>query len=191
MQLASSLLLFDTLVVVWWYAHLTNKLATTASKQLKFEQARWLIQNKPIVVLDVHRWQDARGNEAAKYVVRNEAPGVAINVYFVEPADRGWKPSAFGAIAPGASVDLVANAVDTPIRDRKGTKPSRIVVAESIATRTTQQWIVTLNVLDKYGDVHHRFVEFDHRKGITWQTALNEMIGEWDRQMREMRDALG
>ena len=49
--------------------------------------------------------------------------------------------------------------------------PARLIITEAMATRT-QQWIVTLNVFDREGNVRHRVVDFDPHERLSFQHVL-------------------
>jgi hypothetical protein len=87
-----------------------------------------------------------------------------------------------GAIEAGGKRDLPA-AVEDPLRDHHGGMPHRILITEAIKTRT-QQWIVTLNALDRQGGVHHAIVDFDAEKEITTlEQVLAKHGGRFQREL--------
>ena len=190
-SLLSGLLLFDNLCVLWWYSDRTNQLAAIAQKQLHFQWTQWQIGNKPLVFLDAHRWTDKNGLDACEYVLHNVALGVAINMHVTHRGDDGrWIVEAFGALPSGGKLKIPGLKYNDPLRDHGGRMPGRIVIAEAIRSRSKQQWIVTVNVLDARGDVHHQFVDFDHRDGITLAQILDETGAEFELQIKQMRHAL-
>lgn len=138
--------------------------------------------NKPIVFFDANVTIDARGVRAVHYVARNVGTGLAVNVYEVKPRDGGgWSIASIGAIEPGGQRDLWA-AVEDPLRDHQGRMPHRVLVTEAVKSRT-QQWIVTLNALDRNGGVRHLFVDFDPEREMTLADLLDEHGARFQREL--------
>jgi hypothetical protein len=167
-SLASGLLLFDNLCVLWWYADRTHFLAKTAEEQLRFQRTLHRIENKPIVFIDIQR-ADA-GNPIV--VVRNVGPGIAVNVYYVKRVNADlWSKTSIGALEARSHRRLPNNLeMDFELQPRE----ARILLAEGMRTRT-QQWIVSLNAKDDRGNVHHELVDFDLRgKTMTLDDLLKE-----------------
>lgn len=110
--------------------------------------------NKPIVFLDREISIEQHGLRAIQYVAHNVGTGLAVNCYAVKREASSWSIVSIGAIEPGGR-RLLPAPVEDPLRDHQGGMPSRLLVTEAVKTRT-QQWIVTVNVLDQHGGVRGR-----------------------------------
>lgn len=151
MDLASGLVLFDNLCVLWWYAHSTWEQKAAAQAQLHFTSKDYIERNKPVVYSDL--WEDPEREGAYHYVVRNVGGGFALNVYFLE---AGGFPFTIGALAAGTERRLPAILNQELVEARGGA--SHILVAEGPFSRTTQ-WTATLNYRTPEQDGRHGQVE--------------------------------
>jgi hypothetical protein len=114
MYLASGLLLFDNLCVLWWYAHSTRELVRKAESQqrileaqlgqaqaeYKESQRQLLVSQKPVVYTE--RVEDPDHTGRVNYFVRNAGGGPAVNVYYIGLFDLMFgEPISLGALAAG------------------------------------------------------------------------------------------
>jgi len=186
MYLASGLLLFDNLCVLWWYAHTTQELAVAAQDEAGQRIREWRIENKPVVFLD----RDATPSNASAdrhvmpYVVRNVGPGIAINVYILSAqVDGRWDVDAIGALEPGACRALPEH-VDQLLEAHAGRLSGRLVVAEAMRMRTAQ-WMVTVNMPDNTGQVRHGYLSESVADGVHTLQELLERHGPTLREKLE------
>lgn len=175
MYLASGLLLFDNLCVLWWYAHNTQD-------QTRQQIREWRIQNKPVVFLDremVPSGASARSD--MRYVVRNVGPGIAINVHLLSAHDDGrWGVDTIGALEAGGS-RVLPEHVDQRLEAHAGRLKGRLVVAEAMRMRTAQ-WMVTVNMPDKTGQVRHGYLSESVGNGVH---TLQELLTRYGPTFRE------
>ena len=206
----SGLLLFDTLVMVWWYAALTRHLRDAARTQIdiaaqQVEAAKkqfglaWTQRreaNKPFVVVARQRRPDRerlQGAENFGYVVRNIGTGLAVNVHYAVADDKGrLELSSLGSLA-GLGETPIPLFFERRLVDQAGYPRHIVIVAEGLMTRTNR-WNVTINVLLPGTDVRH---------GIAWgksvafqgdQTVGENLIRVWpvlERRMKELEQPLG
>lgn len=191
MYLASGLLLFDNLCVLWWYAHTTQQQATAAQQQAVAAEAQinvrlreWRIQNKPVVFLDREMVPSraSAGEYERAYVVRNVGPGIAINVHVLTArADNGWDVDTIGALEAGGS-RAVPELRHLDAHD--GRLAGRIVVAEAMRMRAAQ-WMVTLNVADKNGQIRHGYLSERYAADVLTLRALLQHHGQTFRSKLE------
>jgi hypothetical protein len=167
MYLASGLLLFDNLCVLWWYADSTKQLVRKAEEQqgtletqlhvmqaqlaqaqeeYRESQRRLLVSQKPDVYIE--RVEDPeRRNQQGRvidYIVRNAGGGPAVNIYYsglFELAFGG--PISIGALAGGDMRRLPADTNHVLQDGHGGVK--YVLIAEADYTRTTQ-WTTTLTI---------------------------------------------
>jgi hypothetical protein len=113
--------------------------------------------------------------------------GLAENVYLVEQRRDStlFNVTPLGAVASGEQLPIFGQTED-PLRDHNGTMPARIVITEAMATRT-QQWIVTLNVLNGAGDVRHRIVDFNPPSRLSLQELLAKHGDRFVRELGELQ----
>jgi hypothetical protein len=183
MYLASGLLLFDNLCVLWWYAHTTQELAVAAQDQARQRIREWRIQNKPVVFLDRDTTPShaSADGHAMPYVVRNVGPGIAINVYLLSAQGDGrWDVETIGALEPGAS-RVLPEHVDQRLEAHAGRLSGRLVVAEAMRMRTAQ-WMVTVNMPDKTGQVRHGYLSESVADGVH---TLQELLTRHGLTFRE------
>lgn len=147
--LLSSLLLWSTLIVVWWYAKLTRDNFELARKQFS-------ASNRPCVVLD---WQRTPAPTPGRpggyvYVAHNIGPGLAVNVVYVRDPSAP-KPDVFhiGALAAGGSVEVPGELRSTLVNENAFDRRRHVLVAESIVDGV---WIASANLLETEGRVSHR-----------------------------------
>lgn len=150
-------LLFDVLVVVWWYADV-------ACRQYRLAEQTRVEQNRPFAVIDRKRQpavDDASG-EADRYVTRNIGSGLAVNVFYVFEDDAGLAIQSIGALAGNADRAL-SESIERPLRAARGASHHFVVVAEGLASQPGR-WTVTANVLLPTGEVAHRVVWLEPEK---------------------------
>jgi hypothetical protein len=182
LTLAQVLLLFDTLIVVWWYTEAAWHQVDEASKQVNIGTKQVEIAlslrreaNKPIVVT-------TREGENEFYL-QNIGPGLAINCFIVVPVGA-HEPNIHeeGALAAdGSSFNSLSLE---HLRMNPGGPPSNhLVIAEALYTRT-QQWIVTLNVL-RGEQVLHKMGEFKLQQA---RTSLRQFLdNHYDKLVEQLR----
>jgi hypothetical protein len=170
------------LIVLWWYADTTQRLAEMAEGQLQFQVSQWRVLNKPIVFFDANVAITPNGGRGIRYVAHNVGTGLAINVYEVQLRDGRWSSASIGAIEPGGKRHL-SGSIEDPLRDHGGTMPHRILITEAVRSRTNQ-WMVTLNALDRNGGVRHVWVaDFDPKKEMTLAELLVEHGPRFQREL--------
>ena len=142
MYLASGLLLFDNLCVLWWYADSTKQQLALAQVEFKESQRQRLVSQKPVVYTE--RVEDPERAGHVSYFIRNAGGGPAVNVYYIGLFDLAFgQAGSLGALAAG-DARLLPRGVGAILRE--GDAGIRyVLVAESLYTRTTQ-WNPTLNV---------------------------------------------
>ena len=153
----SALLLFDNLVVIWWYAD-------SASKQHRLAETTRGEANRPFAVVDCKRVADTEQSPGAqtRYVIRNVGPGLAVNVFYAVDEDAGLAIRALGALE-GRGERTLPDGLEQPLRNARGATHVFVMVAEGIASQVGR-WTVTINALLPSGEVAHRFVVLDHEK---------------------------
>jgi hypothetical protein len=195
-----SLLLLDTFVAVWWYAHLTNDLARSTASQAAITQQVFERSQRPCVVIE---WQHVPPPSGARdpgwtYVARNVGLGLALNVVHVEDLDsRELNLLHIGALESGRSVELPRELVERLNREEREPldRKRHLLIAEPISGR---EWTVTENRIERGGRVSHRVrtrplsdpqIEQIHR-----ETASEYIHRNWpaiqrdlDRMLKELR----
>jgi hypothetical protein len=156
MYLASGLLLFDNLCVLWWYAHSTRELVRKAESQqrileaqlgqaqaeYKESQRQLLVSQKPVVYTE--RVEDPDHTGRVNYFVRNAGGGPAVNVYYIGLFDLMFgEPISLGALAAG-DARLLPTRVNSFLQEGHG-GIKYVLLGEAHFTRTTQ-WTPTLNI---------------------------------------------
>ena len=155
--LLSSLLLFDTLMAVCWYAHLTRRLSESSHAQYSLAFADHQQSNKPIVFTErAENPQDGRFH----YQIHNVGHGVAINVWYIDETGGERRLRSLGALGAGATRVLIGE-VEGHFRNNPG-QFRHLLAAEGIITRTAQ-WTVTINVRGEAAgsDMQHRLARFE------------------------------
>ncbi len=158
-------LLFINLLVLWWYAHTTKRLAETGQKQVEAAQNQYALgltlrreSNKPFVVLERIIDRDKPGY--ANYAIRNVGPGVAVNVFVGTPApgtqdkqNRAgtYRVDSLGALGSGG-ISILPDRLDRLLCEEQGRSSGVVLIAEGIDTRT-DKWTCTLNALTPGGEV--------------------------------------
>jgi hypothetical protein len=173
----AGLLLFDNLVVVWWYANLTRQ-AVEAGRQQgqltrevidvsrqqaqasgdQFMLAREADKRaqRPCVVIEWHR-KAAPGPgfpEGHTYVARNIGSGLALNVAHIENLDsRDLQLDHIGALGAGESVELPNRLVEmlnceTPVDRRR-----HVLIAEPVGGH---EWVISENLRESTERISHR-----------------------------------
>jgi hypothetical protein len=140
--LASGLLLFDNLCVLWWYADSTRRQVQT-SEQEAYENrvARWR-ENKPTVFIELSGFVDCvdESDEVfslPKYVIRNTGNGPALNVFLMLDVTF---PSA--AVVP---LGALGTHEERPVDYGHNGEFRYVIIAEGLPTRT-RRWNATLNL---------------------------------------------
>ncbi len=157
-----------TLVAVWRYAELTHQ-------QLAMRAGEWRVLNKPVVFLDADVVPSLDPSRyETRYVARNVGPGLAVNVHVLTLNDDGKTEDVdtIGAIEAGGS-RVLPEHMDTHLEAHAGRLSGRVVVTEAMKTRTVQ-WVVTLNVADKRGQVRHSFLEDFAVEGLALSGLLEQ-----------------
>jgi hypothetical protein len=177
--LAGVLLLFDNLLVLWWYADRTA--AQVALAQCVRREA-----NKPIVV--TVRRDNADRTGYFHYYVQNIGPGVAVSVWWVDqegPAGER-RMRALGALGPGDA---------RPLGSLEGTlfggrvNPGHLLAAEGLSTRTAP-WTVTVNHLASDGtyEIIPSLVPLAHPELA--RSVMELVDGEWEATLKPALDAV-
>lgn len=183
---------FVTLVVLWWYAHLTSRLADVGQQQValgrqQVEHGYTLRHesNKPFVVLE--RERDPSREGWFHYWVHNIGPGIAVNVFHVlpnmpTPDEASPVVNSLGALGPGAR-RVLPKSLDDHFCGTGSYTRAVALIAEGIYTRTGgDRWICTLNALTPTGDVLSR---------IKWTRTDSKTVSELlDKRWPEIRAAL-
>jgi len=168
MGLWQSLLVADTLLVIWWYTDVTANLARTADKQLFHASVSERIRHKPFAVVV----RVPLTNDGYEYCVRNVGPGLAVSVWWAELAPNGQvQRRCLGALGPGDSRTLPDDLL-RELCDQEQSRPFALL-AEGLWTRTSQ-WTGTVNLRGqgRGADVSSQFVAIPDREGETPIEAL-------------------
>jgi hypothetical protein len=174
---AQAVLLFDTLIVVWRYT-------IAAENQVAVMHVQRSDSNKPIAITVT----DALA--APLWHVRNVGPGVAVNAFVVVP--MGPFPANVRQVGiMGANDNLpMPHAAFTMTNDPAGPPSDHLVVAETLFSRTGQQWVVTLNVIHQ-DTIFHRVAEFDiPRQPMPLAAFLRSYQPTLDRQLQNFSTEL-
>jgi hypothetical protein len=150
----SVLVLFDILVIVWWYADLANK-------QYRLAETTRSESIKPFAVIDQTHGFEA-DHRPSRYVARNIGPGLAVNVLYVVEDDAGLSIQSIGALA-GHAERALPESLQRPLRDAHGATHRFLVVSEGLPTQPSR-WTATANVLLPTGEVAHRVLRLEPEK---------------------------
>lgn len=196
-----SLLLLDTFVAVWWYAHLTSDLARSSSAQTAINQQLFERSQRPCVVIEWQHVPPPPGvhDPGWTYIARNVGQGLALNVVHVEDLDaRELALLHIGALEPGRSVELPRDLVERLNAEARDPfeRKRHILIAEPVGGT---EWIVSENLIERGGRVSHRVrtrvlsddqvdkihretaSEYIHRNWSAIQRDLNQMLKELER----------
>lgn len=154
----AGLLLFDNLLVLWWYAHLTGEVAKSTTTQAAVSQRQQDQSERPCVLIE---WQFAPPSLATQpaghtYVARNVGRGIALNVLHVEDLDSpNLELLHIGALEPGQSTQLPTALVERlNVEERDHLERKRhLLIAEPVGGT---EWIVTENRMEPGGRLSHR-----------------------------------
>lgn len=164
MYLASGLLLFDNLCVLWWYADSTRQLGVATGRQAAAAERQMVVTERQLALAQqeyqdawLERWRENKPVVFAQWgpdgnpQIKNAGAGMAVNVYVVAPS-QGGKPrqEVLGAIGSGEVVKIRGNA-EQLIRTR-----GHVLIAEGVPTRT-RRWNPSLN-WQRQGGFEHRLV---------------------------------
>jgi hypothetical protein len=183
--ITTSLFLAANFVAVWWYAKLTQTIASTAQQQYrlgleesKAAAAERIQANKPIVV--TVREEDGAGGY--HYFLHNVGRGTAINLWYVDTSspDAPWRPRSLGALGPGGR-RLLNRDLEKPLCDGGGIC-KHLLIAEGIPTRTTR-WTVTINARTTQagGDMRHDLAVL----ASAGQSSVADLLVAEDAKLRE------
>ncbi len=190
------------LVVVWWYARLTQQLrdvagkqVSTANKQFKLARQQRSEANKPFVIIDWRRRTDCRlesiSGEQHNYVLANIAPGLALNVDCAFVGRQGeLEVHTLGALG-GNQESVLPSSLENELR-QAAASAHVVVIAEAIFKRT-QHWNMTGNVVaPRGGRARHRLLwedsvqrQHDDRTVDSW---LRRVWPDIDRLMRRFEE---
>jgi len=202
----AGLLLFDNLIVVWWYAHLTREVATStrdaahsATTQARISLEQQKESRRPCVVIE---WQFTKRSvphfpDGHTYIARNVGRGLALNVVYVEDLDATTVGDRLhiGALASDGYVELPPELVQQLNREAEQPigRTRHVLIAEPV---DGDEWIVTENLIERGGRLSHRTrskklsreqigqihrdtaTEYIHRNWPAIQGELNAMLGE-------------
>ena len=163
--IATGVLLLANLVVVWWYADLTRRLAESSSEQVEMGRDQREHERMPCVVVE---WQylpprimprpggDRMGPAGHTWVARNIGRGIALNVVHVEDLESDeLKLLHVGSLDSGGKVELPDALVERlnaeeaePLQRRR-----HVLIAEPLGG---DEWFVTENRVERGGRVSHR-----------------------------------
>lgn len=162
MYLASGLLLFDNLCILWWYAHTTRQLGLAAGRQAAAAEQQMAATEKQLTLAQqeyrdtwLERWRENKPVVFSQWgldgnpEIKNAGAGMAVNVY-VLAVDRNGAPrhEVLGVVRPGEVVRVRGNA-EQLIRS-----PAHVLIAEGIASRT-RRWNPTFN-WQRQGGFEHK-----------------------------------
>ena len=191
MYLASGLLLFDNLCVLWWYADSARRQAhATEDETRESRLARWR-ENKPTVFIELDKLIDVISEEIPDqpyshpvYVIRNTGNGPALNVFLLVDV----------SLQSAATIPLGALGAheQRSVPYGQGGEFRHVMIAEGLSTRT-RRWNATLNLgLRGSGEVVHGL--FDLGPGRTMgddeHQTLEEFVDKNRRGMTEQLNAL-
>lgn len=191
-----SLLLLDTFIAVWWYAHLTRDLASSSANQTAINQQIFERSQRPCVVIEWQHLPPPPGVREAgwTYVARNVGQGLALNVVHVEDLDSPrLELLHIGALESGRSVELPRELVERLNREEREPleRKRHILIAEPVGE---SEWIVAENRIERGGRVSHRVrtsvlsdqqVEQIHR-----ETASEYIHSNWPAIQRDLNRML-
>jgi hypothetical protein len=153
-----TLILGDTLWVLWLYTRATFTLATNADEQMKFVKAQFidtkvgeLIRSKPIVVTD----RDPNGEA----LISNVGDAFATNVWYVADAEQGAIP--LGSLGQGQT-----RAVPIEVADR------HVLIAEArqMPRGIARKFTPTVNAWSghafAHGFIHRPKAALEHRGSL-------------------------
>ncbi|HLG57931.1 MAG TPA: hypothetical protein VI485_21475 [Vicinamibacterales bacterium] len=164
MYLASGLLLFDNLCVLWWYADSTRELGVATGRQAEAAERQMVVTERQLALAQqeyhdawLERWRENKPVVFAQWgsdgnpEIKNAGAGMAINVY-VLGADRGGRPrrEVLGALGSGEVIRVRGNA------EQLLRTPGHVLIAEGVPTRT-RRWNPSLN-WQRQGGFEHRLV---------------------------------
>jgi hypothetical protein len=188
---ASGLLLFDNLLVLWWYAHRTEEQARTsrelfnlareqfnlAQEQYRSTEARFAEEEKPRVIVD---WRFAPppgpGFGAGWfYVARNLGPGRAFNVVLLLPTGPDASPYPLGTMEGGDENRLPQDVITAL---NQGASSGTLAVFVIATTRSGRRWVISENRVLPTNRIAHRFLEREAQEA-EGEAAASGTLGDY------------
>jgi len=173
MYLASGLLLFDNLCILWWYAHTTRQLGLAVGRQAAAAEQQMAATEKQLALAQqeyrdtwLERWRENKPVVFSQWgsdgnpEIKNAGAGMAVNVY-VLTVDQNGAPrhEVLGVVRPGEIVKVRGNA-EQLIRS-----PAHVLIAEGIPSRT-RRWNPTFN--------WHRQGGFEHKLAYPTEETIED-----------------
>lgn len=197
----AGLLLFDNLIVVWWYATLTARAVRTSETQAELSRQQLALsreseeeKRKPCVVID-WKFVPSLRPEAPPghtYVARNVGAGLALNVVFVEDLNaQQLDTNHIGALQAGGEAQLPQTLVNSLNEETPITRKRRLLIAEPVGGNA---WIVSENLKETSGRISHRIrskaLQPEQIRQIHRDTADEYIHRNWAQIRRELDEML-
>jgi hypothetical protein len=190
------ILLFDTFIVVAWYAHLTYRLASTSQQQFALAERTTEAANRPVVVIE---WQGLppphrEAPPGWTYVAKNIGPGLALTVVWIDDLEAE-RPNIrhIGAIEAGGRIELpqeLVQQLNEGPQNPTGRK-RHVLLAQPLSG---ELWTVSRNLIESSGRCSHQIGEIilspKQLKQVHRVTADEYIHENWTKIQKEIRAML-